>query len=72
MAQRHLGFPYIPERYQGYMDYFGDNTTKEPIVLEDSTSVSFPDGWTDEDADKWRKGMDLQPPDHCSARTILH
>lgn len=65
-----LDFPYIPEQYQGYMDYFGDNTTKDSIVLEDGTSVSFPEGWTDEDADKWRKGMELQAP--FSARTFIH
>jgi hypothetical protein len=24
--------------------------------------VQFPKGWTNEDADKWRKGMELQRP----------
>lgn len=69
MAQHNkLDFPYLPERYQGFMDYFSDNNTnKEPVVLEDGTSVLFPKGWTDEDADKWRKGMELQRPAHYTA-----
>ena len=44
----------------------------EPVVLDDGTSVLFPSGWTDEDADKWRKGMELQRPGNYSARTHLH
>ena len=68
---RELQFPYLPEQYRGYMDYFSDdNENKEPIILEDGTSVVFPTGWTDEDADNWRKGMDLQRPGHYSARTF--
>ena len=44
----------------GYMDLFGEpHYLKEPLVLEDGTSVLFPRDWTDEDADKWRKGMQL-------------
>lgn len=58
-----LDFPYLPERYQGFMDFFSDNNThNEPVILEDGTSVQFPKGWTDEDADKWRKGNELQRP----------
>jgi len=63
-----LDFPYLPERYQGFMDFFSDNNTnKEPVILEDGTSVQFPKGWTDEDADKWRKGMELQRPGDYTA-----
>ena len=65
-----LGFPYLPERYQGFMDFFSDNNTnREPVILEDGTSVQFPKGWTDEDADKWRKGMELQRPGDSTAST---
>ena len=71
MTQKRHEFPFIPERYQGYVDYFGENPTKNPIILEDGTSVSFPEGWTDEDADKWRKGMELQPPGY-NARVTYH
>jgi hypothetical protein len=68
-------FPYIPEQYRGYMDYFSEgNSNKEPVILQDGTSVLFPNGWTDEDADKWRKGMELQRPSHhsVSARCFFH
>lgn len=52
----------------GYVDYFSDdNRNHEPVVLEDGTSVAYPAGWTDEDADKWRKGNDLQPPSPCAS-----
>jgi hypothetical protein len=56
----------------GYMDFFGDYNNKEPIILEDGTSVHFPAGWTDEDADKWRKSMDLQRPDGFTAPTCQY
>jgi hypothetical protein len=70
MGQRYQEFPYIPDRFQGYMDFFSDNhQNKEPLVLEDGTSVAFPAGWTDEDADKWRKGMQLQRPINYAAST---
>ena len=53
----------------GYMDVFGDDHDfREPLVLEDGTSVLFPRGWTDEDADKWRKGMRLQRPSDCPTK----
>ena len=52
----------------GYVDYFSDgNPNSEPIILEDGTSVAYPAGWTDEDADKWRKGNKLQPPSPCGS-----
>ena len=71
MAQyRDLAFPYLPEQYRGYMDYFSDaKENKEPIILDDGTSVVFPKDWTDEDADKWRKGMELQRPANYSGST---
>ena len=61
--QRPLYFPFLPDDRQGYIDFFSEHyTNKEPVVLEDGTSVQFPNGWTDEDADKWRKSMELQRP----------
>lgn len=55
------------------MDYFSDHhNNKEPVVLEDGTSVLFPKGWTDEDADKWRKSMDLQHPEGFYAKTFVN
>ena len=66
-------FPYLPDRYTGYMDYFSVSyQNKEPLILEDGTSVLFPSGWTDEDADKRRKGNQLQSPDGYTARTFVH
>jgi hypothetical protein len=56
-------FPFLPNDRQGYIDFFSDNNVnREPIVMEDGTSVQFPAGWTDEDADKWRKSMELERP----------
>jgi hypothetical protein len=51
-----------PSDEPGYADYFSDNATNKPVILDDGTSVVFPMDWTDEDADKWRKGMELQRP----------
>jgi hypothetical protein len=66
--QRPLYFPFLPDHCQGYIDFFSESfTSKEPVVLDDGTSVQFPNGWTDEDADKWRKSMELQRPDYCRA-----
>jgi hypothetical protein len=66
-----LYFPYLPEHRQGYIDFFSDRSTnKEPVILEDGTSVQFPRGWTDEDADKWRKGMELQRPANYRATSM--
>ena len=66
-----LYFPYLPQHRQCYIDFFSENyTNKEPVVLEDGTSVQFPRGWTDEDADKWRKGMELQRPDYYRATSM--
>ena len=65
MGQQHhkLHFPFLPSDRQGYIDFFSDNSmNKEPVVLEDGTSVQFPEDWTDEDADKWRKSMELERP----------
>ena len=50
------------------MDYFSEgNSNKERVILQDGTSVLFPSGWTDEDADEWRKGMELQRPSEHAA-----
>ena len=71
MAERDTHYPFIPDKYQGYIDYFSKNAgNKEPVILEDGTSVIFPRDWTDEDADKWRKGMELQRPDHYRATSM--
>jgi hypothetical protein len=67
MARHNLYPPYIPEKFHGYMDFFERNDLQEPLILEDGTSVEFPSGWTDEDADKWRKGMQLQRPSDYTA-----
>ncbi len=61
-------FPSSDPYGQGYGDYFCvDDSIQEPILLKDGTSVLFPRNWTDEDADKWRKGVGLQPP---TSRTL--
>ena len=63
MAHRpDLRIPVSPQPHRGYMDIFSVNDSMtEPLVLDDGTSVLFPHDWMDEDADKWRKGMELQP-----------
>jgi hypothetical protein len=65
-----LHFPYISAGHAGYMDFFrASYGNKEPIILEEGTSVRFPAGWTDEDADKWPKAMELQRSSNYTART---
>jgi hypothetical protein len=60
--------PFLPEQDLGYIDFFSDDyDCKKPVILDDGTSVLFPKDWTDEDADKWRKGMKLQRPEHSPA-----
>lgn len=58
---------------EGFNDFFSENDgVKEPTILSDGTSVQFPKGWTDEDADKWRKGMELQRPNvHNALAKVL-
>ena len=66
-------FPYLASQHAAYIDYWSESdNTKEPVILEDGTSVPFPKHWTDEDADKWRKGMELQHPQGLYAKTIMH
>jgi hypothetical protein len=68
-----IDFPYLTEARQGYMDFFNPSyTNKTPLILADGTSVQFPADWTDEDADKWRKSMDLQRPDGFVGRTFTN
>jgi len=70
VGQQHhkLHFPFLPSDRQGYIDFFSENNTnKEPVILEDGTSVQFPKDWTDEDADKWRKAMQLERPGNYRA-----
>jgi hypothetical protein len=56
---------------RGYGDYFSiDDSIREPILLQDGTSVLFPSHWTDEDAGRWRKGVGLQPPSAPLLRTL--
>jgi hypothetical protein len=63
--------PPVPIWSQGFWDYYGDNPGNEPIILEDGTSVSFPEGWTGQDVEKWRKERGLQPPGF-ERKTLIH
>lgn len=51
-----------PTNHPGYTDYFSNDSNTKPVILDDGTSVQFPKDGTDEDADKWRKGMELERP----------
>ena len=60
---RDRAYPYTFEHCVRYLDYFSDEHANiVPLILDNGTSVIFPKGWTDEEADKWRKGMELQRP----------
>jgi hypothetical protein len=70
-AQDHTVYRRLPSHRDGYVDFFSENDAlREPVILQDGTSVQFPKGWTDEDADKWRKGMELQRPDDYRATSF--
>lgn len=47
----------------GYRDIF-DTGRKSPLVLRDCTSVEWPAGWNQVDADRWRaaNGLERQVP----------
>lgn len=45
----------------GYRDIF-DVARKGPLVLRDGTSIEWPKGWTQKDADRWRKTNKLERP----------
>ena len=46
---------------RAYRDIF-DVKRKGPLVLRDGTSIEWPKGWTQEDADRWRKAAKLEKP----------
>jgi len=47
----------------GYRDVFGNRDGhRGPLVLRDGTSVAWPQGWSQEDADRWRKANRLEKP----------
>lgn len=48
-----------PAAVTGYRDIF-DTGRKSPLVLRDCTSIEWPKGWTQEDADRWRKANGLE------------
>jgi hypothetical protein len=52
----------LPPEEPPYRDVFTDSDRKEPLVLRDGTSVRFPQGWTPEDAARWRRENNLESP----------
>jgi hypothetical protein len=45
----------------GYRDIFGiRDAGKQPLVLRDCTSIEWPAGWSQKDADRWRKANKLE------------
>ncbi len=47
----------------GYRNIFTvERRDKRPMILEDGTSIVFPDNWTDEQAETWRKYACLSRP----------
>jgi hypothetical protein len=48
---------------KSYRDIFGvPEARKQPLVLSDCTSIEWPAGWSQEDADRWRKANGLERP----------
>jgi hypothetical protein len=46
-----------------YRDIFTlDRRGKQPLILRDGTSVEFPDSWTQEQAETWRRYATLAKP----------
>jgi hypothetical protein len=52
-----------PKSGAGYRDIFNPkNLRRGPLVLSDMTSIEWPAGWTQVDADRWRKTNGLEKP----------
>ena len=52
-----------PKPHIGYRDVFGAREpSKGPLVLADCTSVEWPRGWSQTDADVWRKANRIERP----------
>jgi hypothetical protein len=52
-----------PYRFPGYRNIFTiARRGKQPLILQDGTSVEFPDTWTKEQAEDWRKYAALAKP----------
>jgi hypothetical protein len=48
---------------EGYRDVFLVRSARlQPLVLMDCTSIEWPVGWSQEDADRWRKANGLERP----------
>lgn len=53
----------ILKKPTGYRDIFApDNRRKTPLIMVDCTSVTWPPGWSQADADQWRKLNNLTKP----------
>lgn len=47
----------------GYRDIFDvRSASKGPLILSDCTSVEWPKGWNQADADRWRQATKLEKP----------
>lgn len=50
-------------RKPSHIDFFSAiNTSNEPEILSDGTSISWPSGWDEADACLWRRDHGLLPP----------
>lgn len=55
--------PPLADETTGHVDFFSDShTNRMPIILSDGTSVKFPRGWTEKQADEFRKKSHLMRP----------
>jgi hypothetical protein len=56
----------------GFLDVFTDNDIpRAPRIMKDGTSVHWPKGWTQEQADEWRLEHNLESPEMRRSRFKL-
>jgi len=48
---------------EGYADIFDPHSSHlQPVSLDDGTSIAWPPGWSQKDADLWRRAIGLVRP----------
>jgi len=48
---------------EGYADIFDPHSSHlQPVNLDDGTSIAWPPGWSQKDADLWRRAIGLVRP----------
>jgi hypothetical protein len=55
--------PPLADETTAHVDFFSDgHTNRMPVILSDGTSIKWPRGWTEKQADEFRRTSHLMRP----------